>query len=371
MNDLFLYLAIAVLLLYTIYFLNLYTCRKFKQYENFANTEQPNNNQITTTITQIALPNPNTALIQSQNDIDTKMTNKTFKLSVQIQNMPTYVKGKTDAPNSTNTFYLSVESLMPNCSIQNGSTCLNVFVDNKNCQNKELSTYVQNNTNRLVLLSDTYVNNSATHGIGKNSDFTLINVNNKFYLQNVQTGYYLYLYRSSAKGQTIYGNMNADSVSNVNTIRDMYNTVCNGSIPPKPEIKTETPTTKFVTCNLHIDSAIYLLLTKDISQASPISVNSQIDGKITIDLLQFNMYGNVKQTHSLSSCAFDVKTGKFIEKITNSFGTFFVNLVCIDGSTKLQFNVINNALPTNSETPVVNGENTVKPVTIENNLTAK
>ena len=368
MNDLFLYLAIAVLMLYTIYFLNVYSCRKFVQYENFATTEQ---------ISMYKPPNPNLVLIQSQNDVNNKMVNQVFKLSVQIQNMPTYVKGVTDAPNSTNTFYLSVESLTPNCSIQNGSTCLNVYIDNKDCQNKVLSTYVQSNPNRLVLLSDTYINNSSTYGIGKNSDFTIISINNKLFLQNVQTGYYLCLYKSSARGETVYGNMNVDSSSNINSIRDMYNSLCNTKqeIPPETITTTEAekPATKFVTCSLHVDSSFYLLLTQSIALASPISINSQINGTITIDVLQFNMYGNVKQAYHLSSCAFNVKTGKFIEQITNSLGTFYVNLVCI-GTTSLQFNVIasttsseatpENTLPTPENTLPTPENPTTTPLTM-------
>jgi hypothetical protein len=58
---------------------------------------------------------------------------------------------------------------------------------------KSLTSYVQTNTFRLVLVSSQYVLDSSIP-FGKNSDFTIVTVGGNLYLKNVQTGYLPSLY---------------------------------------------------------------------------------------------------------------------------------------------------------------------------------
>ena len=335
MNKFIYYLVVIFILLYVFHLLS--DCSyQMENFDNVISTDKTNPEKSTlTTIIPITKPDD--------------LLNKTFKLQTFIPNMPPYIKGKEFANGSNdNTFCLSVEKLNPNCSLSYDNKCLNVYVDNKNCTNLTLSSYVQNDSNRLVLVSLEAVLDK-TNPLGKNSDMTLIKLGEKYYLQNVKTGYFLSLYKNDIKGQKIYGNMIDDDASNISTIVNNNNTLCvNNVSPPKNtnpasyvNPKCNDIKQQFITCNLQVDdTTIYLLLTKNITSASPIEVIVNLDNTITLNVIEYNLYGQTKIKHPLSACNFNVKDGSFIETITNSSENTFINLVCINGNA-LKFNIVN------------------------------
>lgn len=277
--------------------------------------------------------------LKNMNDVNTLMIGGTFKLRVNLPMMPPYIKGKTFDINKgmdPNYFYLCVEKLDNNCNIKaaNGK-CINTFADNKKCDIKALTSYTKSNTYRLVLVSSQYVLDPSVP-IGKNSDFTLVQVNNQLYLKNVQTGYLPSLY-SNDMVLPIYGDMEVKSNSNVNKIYSrLNNTQCNQEVPP---IQTEGTT--FVKCDIKQDPGTYLITTKNVGSSSPIRVNINKDKTISLNLLSFNTYGYPTKVYSVSSCNFNVQTYAYIEKMTNTLGTFMVNMVCFEDTQN------NNANPKN------------------------
>jgi len=261
-------------------------------------------------------------------DVDNLLIGGTFKLRVNLPNMPPYIKGKTfDISKGVNPnyFYLSVEKLDPNCNIKTANNkCVQTFADDKKCNLKALTSYVQSNTFRLVLVSYEYVLDTAIP-IGKNSDFTLVKVNNQLYLKNVQTGYLPSLY-SNDMGLSVYGDMEVKSNSNVNQIySQLNNTLCDKQIPP-----IQTTGTSFVKCDIKQDPGTYLMTTKNIGSSSPIRVNVNSDKTISLNMLSFNTYGYPTKIYAFTSCNFNVQTYAYIEKMTNRLGTFMVNMVCFE-----------------------------------------
>ena len=334
MNEIIYYLVIIFLLLYIFDLLTNYSY-KIDNFDNvdsnkLKNTDKTNNDKFE----KITKPD--------------ELLNKTFKLQTFIPNMPPYIKGKEfENGSKDNTFCLSVEKLNPNCSLSFNNTCLNVYVDNKDCSNSSLSSYVQNDSNRLVLIPLQNVLDEK-NTLGKNSDMTLIKVNEKYYLQNVKTGYFLSLYKNDIKGQKIYGNMIDDPASNISTIVNNNNTLCLNNVPQTKNtnfVSSSNPNCSnikqhFISCNLQVDdTTMYLLLTKNITSASPIEIIINSDNTITLNVIEYNLYGQTKIKHPLSACNFNIKDGSFIETITNELGNTFINLVCIDGNA-LKFNVI-------------------------------
>lgn len=269
-------------------------------------------------------------------DVEKLMIDGVFKLRVNLPNMPPYIKGKTfDINKSTNPnyFYLSVEKLDPNCNIKaSNGKCVQTFADDKKCNVKALTSYVQSNTFRLVLVSSQYALDPAIP-MGKNSDFTLVKVNNQLYLRNVQTGYLPSLY-SNDMVLPVFGDMEIKPNSNVNKIyNQLNNTLCNQEIPP-----LETKGTSFVKCNIKKDDGTYLITTKNIGSSSPIRVNFNSDKTISLNLLSFNSYGYPTKVYSLTSCNFNVQTYKYIEKMTNNLGTFMINMVCFEDTQNSKAN---------------------------------
>lgn len=261
-------------------------------------------------------------------DVDNLLIGGTFKLRVNLPNMPPYIKGETfDMSKGVNPnyFYLSVEKLDPNCNIKTANNkCVQTFADDKKCNIKALTSYVQSNTFRLVLVSSGYVLDPSIP-MGKNSDFTLVKVNGQLYLKNVQTGYLPSLY-SNDMVLSVYGDMEVKSNSNVNQIySQLNNTLCDQQIPP-----VQTTGTSFVKCDIKQDPGIYLITTKNIGSSSPIRVNINTDKTISLNLLSFNSYGYPTKIYSLTSCNFNVQTYAYIEKMTNNLGTFMVNMVCFE-----------------------------------------
>lgn len=283
--------------------------------------------------------------LKNMNDVNSLMIGGIFKLRVNLPMTPPYIKGKTFDINKgidPNYFYLCVEKLDNNCNIKaaNGK-CVGTFADNKKCDIRALTSRTQSNTYRLVLVSSQYVLDPSVP-IGKNSDFTLVQVNNQIYLKNVQTGYLPSIY-SNENVLPVYGDMEVKSNSNVNKIySQLNNTQCNQEIPP-----IQTQGTTFVKCDIKRDPGTYLITTKNIGSSSPIRVNVNKDKTISLNLLSFNTYGFPTKVYSISSCNFNIQTYTYIEKMTNALGTFMVNMICFEDTqnnksnpkNQLKFNV--------------------------------
>lgn len=269
--------------------------------------------------------------IGNMNDINNLLIGGIFKLRVNLPMMPPYIKGKnfnTQTGTNPNYFYLSVEKLDNNCSIKNSNgtgTCINLYADNKNCSNKSLTTYTQNNSYRLVLISSQYALDPSIP-FGKNSDFTLVQVGTQLYLKNVQTGYLPSLY-SNDSNVLVYGNMEINSNSNVNQVQQM---ITNNLCGQETNINTQNADTKTqnVRCNIQQDPNIYLMTSNNIGESSPVRIGINNDNTISLNLLSFNKYGFPTKIYALTYCNFNVKTYSYIEKITNTLGTFLVNMVC-------------------------------------------
>lgn len=270
--------------------------------------------------------------IKNMIDVNNLMIGGVFKLRVNLPMMPPYIKGKnfnTTTGTNPNYFYLSVEKLDNNCSIKNtNGTCRNVYADNKKCDIKSLTAYTQNNAYRLVLISSQYALDPSIP-FGKNSDFTLVQVNGQLYLKNIQTGYLPSLY-SNENNILVYGDMLVNPNSNVNNVEQLIkNDLCNVNPTPTPNpTPNPTPTSKNVRCNIQQDPEIYLMTHNNIGDSSPIKININSDNTININLLSFNKYGYPTKNYALTFCNFNVKTYTYIEKITNTLGTFLINMVC-------------------------------------------
>lgn len=274
--------------------------------------------------------------LTNMNDVNKLMIGGTFKLRVNLPNMPPYIKGKTFDINKgvePNYFYLSVEKLDNNCNIKApNDRCVQSFADDKKCNIKALTSYTQSNTYRLVLVSSQYVLDPSIP-LGKNSDFTLVKVNNQMYLKNVQTGYLPSLY-SNEMELPVYGDMEIKSNSNVNKIYyELNNTLCDQQIQP-----IQTTGTTFVKCNIKKDDGLYLITTKNIGTSSPVRINLNSDKTISLNVLSFNSYGYPTKVYTLTSCNFNVKTYAYIEKMTNNLGTFMVNMVCFEDTQNSKSN---------------------------------
>jgi hypothetical protein len=264
--------------------------------------------------------------IKNMVDVNNLMIGGIFKLRVNLPMMPPYIKGKnfnTETGTNPNYFYLSVEKLDNNCSIKNpNGTCRNVYADDKKCSVKALTAYTQNNSYRLVLISSQYALDPSIP-FGKNTDFTLVQVGSQLYLKNIQTGYLPSLY-SNDNNILIYGDMLVNSNSNINNVeQQVTNNLCGQETP-----QIQNSGSKNVRCNIEQDPGIYLMTSNNIGESSPIRVNINNDNTISFNLLSFNKYGYPTKVYALTFCNFNVKTYSYIEKITNTLGTFLVNMVC-------------------------------------------
>lgn len=262
-------------------------------------------------------------------DVTNLMVGGVFKLRVNLPMMPPYIKGKNfdiNTGTNPNYFYLSVEKLDNNCSVKaNNGSCINVYADDKKCSSKALTSYTQNNSYRLVLVSSQYALDPSIP-FGKNSDFTLVQVNGQTYLKNIQTNYLPSLY-SNDSNILVHGDMLINSNTNVNRVQDLIvNTMCgnqNSSVPP-----IQTTGTKNIRCNIEQNPGIYLMTSTNIGSSSPVRININNDNSISLNLLSFNKYGYPTKNYALTYCKFNVQTYSYIEKITNNLGTFLVNMVC-------------------------------------------
>jgi hypothetical protein len=118
------------------------------------------------------------------------------------------------------------------------------------------------------------------------------------------------------------------SNSNVNNVySQLNNTLCSQEIPP-----LQTSGTSFVKCDIKQDPDTYLITTNNIGTSSPIKINPNRDNSITLNLLSFNTYGFLSKVYPMTYCNFNVQTYSYIEKVTNTLGTFMVNMVCFENA---------------------------------------
>lgn len=293
------------------------------------------------------------------NEMPPMMVGGTFRLSVNLTSVPPYIKGQQYKTGDTNQFYLSIEKIDPNCQVQDGGKCMNVYVDNKKCANATLSNVSRANAYRIVLVSKAYVLDPDIP-FGKNVDFTLVKVGEKLYLKNIQTGYMPKLFVNDYK-QQLYGYMDTSYLSNINSLKSNQNKLCGvnatvetpseegsaggvgnilgkamGGLFGKSEQAGPATNQKFVNCSTNADGSMYMMTTTNLVESNPIKFILNKDGSVSIRLQQFNSYGNIDKTFSLVFCNFNVNTYAFIEKLTNPLGTFLINMVCFDPDDKRQ-----------------------------------
>jgi len=294
--------------------------------------------------------------IKTEDDIKILMVDGKFRLRVNIPLMPPYIKGNDfDLINGINPnyFYLSVEKLDPNCQIYGkninsednineekincklNSCCSSIYIDNKDCVNRKLSSNLDN-AYRLVLIPARYALDENYPF--KNIEFTLINNNGLLYLKNVNTGYLPKLFIND-KQDLINGNIVNDEKTNISKISsELTNIICNEQVSP---INMATNTIN-ISCLSNPDTTKYLLSTKEVDKSSPINISIN-SGKININLNKYDIYGNVDEVLTLTTCNFDVNTFKYIEKITKDLTTYLINLVCLkknpETNNKLNFMV--------------------------------
>jgi len=268
--------------------------------------------------------------LKTDNDINNLMVDATFKLRVNLPNMPPYIKNQEyDIKKGINPnyFYLSVETLDGNCSITTtDGKCMKMYIDDKKCSNKRLSANSQMSKYRLVLISSTYVLDKNML-LGQNTDFTLVKLDDKIYLKNVNTGYMPTLFMDETT-IPVYGNMNNNDQSN---IKDIPNITTNAVCGEQIEAVNTNAKELYVGCLLKPDESMYLMTTQNIGESSPLKIEINKDGTINIKLNTYNRYGYLKESYLLSYCNFDIKTYKYIESVTiPNLATYFVNLVCFN-----------------------------------------
>jgi len=280
--------------------------------------------------------------LKNINEISQMMVGGTFRLSLDLTNVPPYIKGQQYKNGDTNKFYLSIEKLDPNCQVQDNNNCLNIYVDNKKCSNATLSNISRTNAYRFVIVPSAYVLDPNIP-FGKNVDFTLVKVGDKIYLKNVQTGYMPKLFVNDYK-QQLYGYMDTNYLSNINSLKSNQNKLCGSDATTNnesqsnvnsgstgstgstgPAVSTNpvdsvnsniknifgkavsgifgtsgqtgpSPDQKFVNCSINADGSMYMITTKNLVESNPLKFVINKDGTISIRLQQYNSYGNVDKT---------------------------------------------------------------------------
>jgi hypothetical protein len=273
--------------------------------------------------------------LKSFDDIKNLLIDGQFRLRVNLPFMPPYIKGtdfNLNTGKNPNYFYLCVESLMPNCSINGiNNECVNVYINDKSkCNIKNVTANAITNPYRLVLVSADYVLDPESK-IGINSNFTLkLTGSDKMYLKNIQTEYMPSLYVND-KTYQLYGEILNNEISNIGTLyTDMFNTLCN-------QDPVQNPTTKTINmqkpgCDYNPDKTVYFTTSKKMEESTPINFHINDDGTVNIQLLRYNSYGQPNESHTISACNFNVNTFAGIEKIMSPgpLGFVFVNLACIN-----------------------------------------
>ena len=268
--------------------------------------------------------------VKNIKDLQQMSVGGTFRLVVELKDVPPYIKGQQFNKGDTNEFYLAIEKLDPNCSITEENGCLNVYADNKKCNNNALTNVTKKNSFRLVLVSKDYVLDPNIP-FGKNVDFTMVKIGDKYYLKNIQTGFMPKLYKNDFK-QDLYGYIDTGYLSNYNSVNKNTNKLCKNDKPinvnkKKMEQENKISTiaeSEFVSCTTNADGNMYLMTTSNLLESNPIKFVVNKDGSVSMSLQMFNFYGTPDQSYSLVFCNFNVNTYAYIEKLTNPLGTFLV-----------------------------------------------
>ncbi len=288
--------------------------------------------------------------IKNTSDVDIFMVNGVFKLKVNIPQMPSFNRGEDYEKvknRNPNYFYLSVEKLLPNCTIVSPQgTCFGVYIDDKSkCDMEKTTTSLSTNSFRLVLIPEETALDTNSD-IGKNTDFTLVKIADKYYLKNVKTGYMPSLLKND-KSYKIYGDIVNDANSNVaSSVSQIYNRLCSlnpdGKFVPEPTkavSKDKTINLSKPGCDFNPDDTIYLTTSNSLLESSPISIMNGKDSKILIQLSRFNSYGQPMESYNLKSCVYDVSKNIGIEQVkSDKFNvTQYINKVCF-GSPESDLN---------------------------------
>jgi len=268
----------------------------------------------------------NSNLIKNDNDTKKYLVNSVFKLKVNLPIVDPLIQNKQKG--DPNYFYLAVQELEKNCSINEMGRCIEIFIDNKNCDNKNLSNISRNNSYRFVLVPVDLVNKV------KNINFTIVKKNEKLYLKNVDTGFFPQIYKNNDK-QIILNNITSENSTFDKTLNS--NTLCDNTIK-----KTIDPSV----CTVDLDINNYFMTTKDINGSNSIKLD-YINNKILINLQTYNMYGYPDNSFKMVHCNYIVDNLDYIESAkldidnTNKIKeNILLNLVCIDDNknSKLKSN---------------------------------
>ena len=283
--------------------------------------------------------------LRNNDDILNGLIGSTFRLRVNLPSLNTYLD-KTNTINKTNYFYLGVEKIDPNCNILTNSECLNIFVDDKNCNNKKASQNSQTSNYRYVLIPEIIGKDTSLPFIN-NLNFTLENNNNKLYLNNINTKTYPKILKDDST-LNLNGNMLNNNKTNINTVNNQINNkLCNSE-------KTSIPDKFNLSCSYYSDPNIRLITTSDNKKCSPVHISINDINTINLDINMYNIYGTIKETFSL------ISDGINVENITRNNTSYKVNMIELNSDISI---VQNNKLNFNVE--IINFSNKI----YESNLT--
>lgn len=275
--------------------------------------------------------NDNNLIIRNDIDVNKYLINSVFKLKVNLPNINPLTSNINNIIDP-NYFYLAVEELAPNCLIKESDICSNIFVDNKKCNNKSLSEISRKNSFRFVLVPIDYVNNTSVK-YAKNINFTIIKIQDKLYLKNIDTGYLPQLYKNDFN-QLIIANV-SPSDTNINQLSTNNNILCN------PTTKSDEILSNSLSCMKNSDGNNYLLTTLNINKSNTIKLN-YVNGQIQIKLETYDSYGVADNTFTLVYCNYNTITLQNIE-MSNIQNSIKYNLICFDDDSnpKLSLNKLN------------------------------
>ena len=174
--------------------------------------------------------------MSSVEDLKERLTGATFRIKVNLPNVNPYIKmQRYTAGENPNYFYLGIERLEPNCSIDVNGKETKIFVDGKNCRNKELSDVSRRSSLRFVLVPIQYAI-AKNVKFGDNIDFTLEVKDGRHYLKNIQTGLYPKLFEGNFE-KNLRGMMINNNLSNINDLRKDANILWGERVKPETKIQ--------------------------------------------------------------------------------------------------------------------------------------
>lgn len=311
----------------------------------------------------------------SVEDLKERLTGATFRIKVNLPNVNPYIKMQRYTPGeSPNYFYLGIEKLEPNCSIDENGVETNIYVDGKNCRNKALSEVSRTNTHRFVLVPIQYAI-AKNVKFGNNIDFTLEEKDKRFYLKNIQTGLYPKLFEPSTEknlrgmminnelsnmnelardSNILWGerNLNTQSTQETKSAEVVVDTAVNnafsgdftmlsrmfggsGNNAVSQTTRTQTELRNIinnqvpVSCSIKPDNNLYLMITAIIDESTPVDFGVN-NGNAILKLVKYNLYGNKDKTFDIIFCNYDGEKLTNIETISDNNMSFFINLLCFD-----------------------------------------